>query len=129
MVLAKEQTIDLGDFPDPRRNLTFDLPKIFGKGTYYVMKPCNIHTITGHFIRSTVAWMLVPDGLLSISENVDLQWLLSTVISRVYREWSRREKIAVRQLCGQKCLDVRSQRRRDGLLPDVRESSFSNNYW
>ncbi len=47
-----------------------------------------------------VEWLLVPDGLVWVT------------ISRIYREWSEKEKISSeRQLCERKCLvDVRGQR-------------------
>ncbi len=47
---------------------------------------------------------------LSISKTADLLGF-SRTISRVYREWSEKEKISSeRQLCGRKCLaDVRGE--------------------
>ncbi len=48
---------------------------------------------------------------LSISKTADLLRFVNTTISRVYREWSEKEKISSeRQLCGWKCLvDVRGE--------------------
>ncbi len=45
--------------------------------------------------------------------------------SRVYREWSEKEKISSeRQLCGRKCLvDVRGQRRMGRLVRDFRKAT------
>ncbi len=47
--------------------------------------------------------------------------------SRVYREWSEKEKIfSERQLCGWKCLvDVRGQRRMDRLVGDDRKAKVT----
>ncbi len=47
---------------------------------------------------------------LSISKTADLLGFSRTIISRVCREWSEKEKISSeRQLCGRKCLDVRGE--------------------
>ncbi len=52
-------------------------------------------------------------------------WFSHTTISRVYREWSEKEKISSeRQLCGWKCLvDVRVQRRMGRLVIDDRKTT------
>ncbi len=59
---------------------------------------------------------------LSISKTADLLRFLHTTISRVYREWSKKEnKSSERQLCGRKCLvDVRGQIRIGRLVRDDR---------
>ncbi len=64
---------------------------------------------------------------LSISKTADLLEFSRTTISRVYREWSEKEKISSeRQLCGRKCLvGVRGQRRMGRLVGDYRKATVT----
>ncbi len=54
-------------------------------------------------------WLLVPDGLVRVFQKLLIFLDSHTTISKVYREWSEKEKISSeRQLCGRKLLvDVR----------------------
>ncbi len=64
---------------------------------------------------------------LSISKTADLLGFSQTTNSRVYTEWTEKEKISSeRQLCGRKCLvDVRGQRRMGRLFRDERKATVT----
>ncbi len=64
---------------------------------------------------------------LSISKTADLLGFSCTTKAKVYRDWSKKEKISSEwQLCGQKCLvDVRGQRRMGRLVEDDRRATVT----
>ncbi len=75
-------------------------------------------------------WMVVGArraGLSIFRKITDLLRFSHTTISRVYREWSEKEKISSeRQLCGRKSLvDIRGQRRMGRLVRDDRMATVT----
>ncbi len=71
-------------------------------------------------------WLLVPDGLLWVFQKLLIYRDFHATISRVYREWSKKEKISSeRQLCCWCLFDVRGQRRMDRLVRDDRKATVT----
>ncbi len=72
-------------------------------------------------------WLLVQTDWSEYFTNCWSTGIFNTTISRVYREWSEKEKISSeRQLCGRKRLvDVRGQRWMDRLVRDDRKTTVT----
>ncbi len=72
--------------------------------------------------------LLVTDGPVWVFQKLLIYWdFYAQPFTRVYREWSEKQKISSeRQLCGRKCLvDVRVQRRKGRLVRDDRKATVT----
>ena len=74
-----------------------------------------------------MAWLLVSDRLVWVFQKLPIYWDFHTDMSRVYREWSEKEKISSeRQFSGRKCLvDARDQRRMARLVRGDRKAAVT----